>query len=349
MRSATAWTGRRPRRGRAGPGAATPSAPSRARRRRRQGLRRRSRACPPRRGARRRGKPFRDESRNRATTTKRTTTSARADAVDAMSAVDPPVDPPGAPPRNTPATTVSARFHTLSAYVARVSRATMPAGSARPNGSNGPTAIQPAGARVGSFGISPFPSVRRRFSLRRRETSHWKRARPPAAARGTAARRFARRRGRETSRAARGSPRRRRDARRPVGNREETTPIADHTLAIVIQSMTQHATMTRLNARAEPHTAASRHCPATSASAYRIRRHRFASGGAVSARAGPQPPLARVAVASPWFPCARPPPRRRRTHATASPTRAARSSSPPTRATRTPAPRRRAGRTPPRR
>ena len=59
--------------------------------------------------------------------------------------------------------------------------------------------------------------------------------------------------------------------------------------------MTQHAAMTRLNARAEPHTAASRHCPATSASAYRIRRHRFASGGGSFGAGRPPSRLARVA------------------------------------------------------
>ena len=59
--------------------------------------------------------------------------------------------------------------------------------------------------------------------------------------------------------------------------------------------MTQHAAMTRLNARAEPHTAASRHCPATSASAYRIRRHRFASGGGSFGAGRPPDRLARVA------------------------------------------------------
>ena len=69
----------------------------------------------------------------------------------------------------------------------------------------------PARERLGSVRSESRRSRRSAtlFSLRRRETSHWKRARPPAAARETAARRFARRRGRETSRAARGSPRRR--------------------------------------------------------------------------------------------------------------------------------------------
>ena len=75
----------------------------------------------------------------------------------------------------------------------------------------------------------------------------------------------------------------------------ETTPSPDHTLAIVSQSNTQHAAMTRLKARAEPHVAASRHCPATSASAYRIRRHRLASGGGSFGAGKPPSRLARVA------------------------------------------------------
>ena len=38
-----------------------------------------------------------------------------------------------------------------------------------------------------------------------------------------------------------------------------TTPSAYHTFAMMHQSITQHPTMTRRNARAEPHVAASRH------------------------------------------------------------------------------------------
>ena len=214
-----------------------------------------------------------------------------------MSAVDPPVDPPGAPPRNTPATTVSARFHTLSAYVARVSRATMPAGSARPNGPNGPNG-HPAreAARVGSFGISPLPSFGDAFfpPATRNESLETRASTSSRAWNSCAAIRAASRK-RNVASGARVAAETFETCASVPSATAETTPIADHTLAIVIQSMTQHAAMTRLNARAEPHTAASRHCPATSASAYRIRRHRFASGGGSFGAGRPPSRLARVA------------------------------------------------------
>ena len=69
----------------------------------------------------------------RATTTKRATTRKLPDDENEKESAL-AFGPETTGPRNTPATTVSARFHTLSAYVARVSSATMPAGSARPNG-----------------------------------------------------------------------------------------------------------------------------------------------------------------------------------------------------------------------
>ena len=213
-----------------------------------------------------------------------------------MSAVDPPVDPPGAPPRNTPATTVSARFHTLSAYVARVSRATMPAGSARPNGPNGPNG-HPARRRLGSVRSESRRSRRSAtlFSLRRRETSHWKRARPPAAARGTAARRFARRRGekrRERREGRRGDVR---DVReRPVGNRGDDAHRGPHARdRDPVDDATRHDDPSERARRAAHRRLAP--LPRDERQRVPIRRHRFASGGGSFGAGTPQPPGSRRA------------------------------------------------------
>ena len=267
-----------------------------------------------------------------------------------MSAVDPPVDPPGAPPRNTPATTVSARFHTLSAYVARVSRATMPAGSARPNGSNGPNGHPRARSGSGRFvRISPFPSFGDAFfpPATRNESLETRASTSSRAWNSCAAIRAASRKRNVAS--ARGSPRRRsRRARASRRQPRRLAPIADHTLAIVIQSMTQHAARPSERARRAAHR---RLAPLP-----RDERQRVPDrapplprpAAAVSARAGPPAAGSRRAAHRRGF-LARDrhrdvvehtPPRLRR--------EPPRSSSPPTRATRTPARRRRAGQRTPR-
>mmetsp|Transcript_9063 Transcript_9063/g.30204 ORF Transcript_9063/g.30204 Transcript_9063/m.30204 type:complete len:460 (+) Transcript_9063:3543-4922(+) len=179
-------------------------------------------------------------------------------------------------PTNTTATAVSATFHTFRAYVALVSRAVMPAGS----------------ALILTKGLKPS-AVASGDALAKGD-----------AASGSAAWLLAATNSREcvSCAASRAASRKRHAA---SGNNAAcenepptpTTPSAVHMPARTSQSKTQHTAVTRRKKRALPQIAASRHCSTVSALAYRILRNGPASGGGGPPFGAGLPPRRRARVA----------------------------------------------------